>query len=169
MAGFLSYFRPDRSRSVGGDADAGVVGFERRANLTEQAAIPKEGHPRVHVMNQVMVLAEQHDVTANPSPNTRIAVASCLIEWRVGEPHKPHLQNQLCELGGEPPQQQEVESLSKEERNDQQQQTDLQMTIQTGSIRFEVSDTSTDLCRQHLEQRIGQEWNACDGFNDCGD
>ena len=131
---FLSYSRPDRCRSVGGDADAGVVGFERRANLTEQAAIPKEGHPRVHVMNQVMVLAEQHDVTANPSPNTRIAVASCLIEWRVGEPHKPHLQNQLCELGGQPPQQQEVHALSKKERNDQQQETQLQMSVQARSI-----------------------------------
>ena len=100
MAGFLSYSRPDRRRSVGRDADAGVVGFERRANLSEQAAIPEERHSRVHVMNQVMILAEQHDVTANPSPNTRIAVASCLIEWCVGEPHKPHLQNQLTELSG---------------------------------------------------------------------
>ena len=100
LVGFLSYFRPDRRRSVGGDADAGVVGFERRANLSEQAAIPEERHSRVHVMNQVMILAEQHDVAKDPAADTCIAVASCLIEWCVGEPHKPHLQNQLTELSG---------------------------------------------------------------------
>lgn len=81
MAGFLSYFRPDRRRSVGGDADNGVIGFECWPDLSEKSAIPEERHSRVHVMNQVVVLAKQHDVTANPSPNTRIAVASCLIEW----------------------------------------------------------------------------------------
>ena len=66
-------------------------------------------------MNQVVVLAEQHDVAANPTANLGIAIASRFFERHVGKPYEPHLQDQLCELGGKPPQQQEVQALSKKE------------------------------------------------------
>ena len=169
MAGFLSYFRPDRRGSVGGDADAGVIGFERRANLTEKSAIPKERHAWIHVMNQVVVLAEQHDVAKNPATNLSIAIARCFIERHMRQPYEPHLQDQLCELGGQPPQQQEVQALSKEKRNNQQQQTCLQMAIQNWAIRLEVLNADTDFRRQNFEQHISQERDASEGLNDGGD
>ena len=87
----------------------------------------------------------------------------------MGKPHKPHLQNQLCELGGEPPQQQEVESLSEEERDNQQQQARLQMAIQNWAIRLEVLNADTDFRRQNFKQHISQERYASEGLNDGGD
>jgi len=68
-------------------------------------------------MNQVMVLTEQHDVAKNPTTDLRIAITTGFFEWHVGQPDEPHLQNQLGELRGQPPQQQEVHALPKEERN----------------------------------------------------
>jgi hypothetical protein len=66
-------------------------------------------------MNQVVVLTQQHDVAKNPATDLSVAITTGFFEWHMWQPHEPHLQNQLGELCGQPPQQQEVDALPKEE------------------------------------------------------